>query len=107
MLLINTDHAVAGAVQRSRVQGMIYAMTPTTWGEYLLKMEKLRGQADVQVGDMVLTSAMGEIYPSGLPIGRVIEVASVPGSCRTFRAIIKPFADFHNINYVLVVRSRK
>jgi rod shape-determining protein MreC len=106
LLLINTDHAVAGTVQeRSRDKGMVYAMPPTASGQHLLRLEKLRGHADIRVGDVVVTSAMSDIYPPGIPIGLVVRVERAPASTRTFRAIIKPFADFNTIDYVLVVRS--
>ncbi|MFP3903485.1 MAG: rod shape-determining protein MreC [Armatimonadota bacterium] len=106
LLLINSDHAVAGVVrERSRTRGMVYAMTPTRAGQYLLRMEKLQGHADIRVGDVVVTSTISDMYPPGLPIGVVIRVERAPASTRTFRAVIKPFADFNTIDYVLVMRG--
>lgn len=106
LLLTNTNHAVAGMVQeRSRAQGMVYAMPPTASGQYLLRLEKLRGHADIRVGDVVVTSQMSNVYPQGIPIGVVVRVERAPASTRTFRAIIKPFADFNTIDYMLVMRS--
>lgn len=106
LLLTNINHAVAAMVQeRSRAQGMVYAMPPTQSGQYLLRLEKLRGHADIRVGDVVITSQMSNIYPQGIPIGVVVRVERAPASTRTFRAIIKPFADFNTIDYVLVMRS--
>ncbi len=107
MLLTHSDHAVAGMVQRSRDQGMLYAATPTDAGEPLLQMEKVRGQADLRVGDVILTAGLSEIYPANVRIGTVIRVQTAPASSRTLKAIIKPAANLTNITYVLVVRRAK
>ncbi|MFO7948549.1 MAG: rod shape-determining protein MreC [Armatimonadota bacterium] len=108
LLLTSPEHAVAGVVQeRSRNRGMVYAMAPTSTGRYLLRMEKLQGHADIRVGDVVVTSAISDMYPPGIPVGVVIRVERAPASTRTFRAIIKPFADFNTIDYVLVMRGGK
>ena len=107
MLLTHSDHAVAGMVQRSRDQGMLYAASPTDASEPLLQMEKSRGEADLRVGDVILTAGLSEIYPANVRIGTVIRVQTAPASSRTLRAIIKPAANLTNITYVLVVRSAK
>ncbi len=107
MLLTHSDHAVAGMAQRSREQGMIYAARPTDASEPLLQMEKVRGEADLRVGDVILTAGLSGIYPANVRIGTVIRVQTAPASSRALRAIIKPAADLTNITYVLVVRRAK
>jgi len=107
LLLSHSDHAVAATVYPSGDQGMVYAMAPGPAGEMLLQMEKLRGEANIRVGDVVVTSNLSGIYPPGIRIGTVTRVQTAPASSRAFRAIIKPAADLKNITYVLVVRSAK
>ncbi len=107
MLLTHADHAAAGVVQRSRDQGMIHPLSASSSVQPLLAMERLRGQADIQVGDVILTSSLSNVYPPNIPIGTVIQVHTAPASSRTFRALIKPAADLTNITYVLVLRSAK
>ncbi len=107
MLVTHADHAVAGVVQRSRDQAMVHPISPIRSGQPLLEVARLRGQADIQVGDLILTSSLSDVYPPNIPIGTVIRVQTAPASSRTFRALIKPAADLRNITYVLVLRSAK
>jgi|LSQX01.3.fsa_nt_gb rod shape-determining protein MreC len=107
LLLTHADHAVPAVVQRSSDQGMVYSLKSSDYTEPLLRMEKLRGEADIRVGDIIVTSSISEMYPPNVPIGTVIRVQSAPASSRTLRAIIKPSAQISNINYVLVVRGAR
>ena len=43
-----------------------------------LRMEYVPGTADVQEGDLVVTSGIDGIYPKGFPVGKV-ESATRPG----------------------------
>ena len=65
----------------------------------------LRGlpeEADVEVGDIVITSGRGSVYPYGIPIGRVVEVKS-NAYVRTTEAVVTPFIDFSDLNQVVIL----
>lgn len=67
----------------------------------------LRGlpeEADVEVGDIVITSGRGSVYPYGIPIGRVIEVKS-NAYVRTTEAVVTPFIDFSDLNQVVILTN--
>ncbi len=58
--------------------------------------------SDLEKGDVVLSSGMGGVFPSRLLIGTVEEV--IPDQYGlTQTALIKPAADMHSINNVIVV----
>ena len=57
-------------VQRSRARGIVRG---TGTGE--LEFEFVVRGDDVQAGDVVITSGVGGVYPKGLRIGAVVEVA--------------------------------
>lgn len=50
----------------------------------------------VQVGDRVVTSGHGGLFPPGLPVGEVVEVAD--GSVR-----VRPYADWDHLDYLRLV----
>ena len=66
-----------------------------------LRMEYVPGTADVQEGDLVVTSGIDGIYPKGFPVGTVESVDRGPG---TYHEIsVRPAVDFSRLEEVLVV----
>lgn len=59
-------------------------------------------ETDIQIGDEIVTSALGDIYPPGLLIGTVQEIVSLEDG-RSSRAYIKPAVDLDKLNYVLII----
>lgn len=65
-------------------------------------LRQLPEEADVEVGDIVITSGRGSVYPYGIPIGRVTEVTANAYS-RTTEAAVEPFTDFSDLTQVMVL----
>ncbi|HXU91681.1 MAG TPA: rod shape-determining protein MreC [Methylomirabilota bacterium] len=61
-----------------------------------------RDGAGIQVGDMVVTSGLGGLFPRGIPIGRVRGIED-RGSALFHYAQIVPAVDFARIDEVLLV----
>ncbi|PRX28970.1 rod shape-determining protein MreC [Orenia metallireducens] len=100
ILLINDGNFVAGGlVQRkdSRDLGVIKGQTQ----ESRLLMNNLAWDADIRVGDTIVTSG-SQYYPKGLPIGKVISV-SPDNYGLTQAALIAPFIDVRRVEEVLVI----
>ena len=64
------------------------------------------GRADVKVGDMIVTSGQGSVYPYGLPIGRV-ERIEINEYTRELIAYIAPYNNFEVSDRVMIVGSSK
>lgn len=62
--------------------------------------------SDIVVGDTVISSGKGSIYPYGLKIGTVIEV-QLDDASRSVIATVKPSVDFENIDRVMIITSLK
>ena len=60
--------------------------------------------ADVQVGDTILSSGSGSVYPYGFIIGTVVELRADTTN-RTFSAIIKPNVDFEAVTRVMILKK--
>lgn len=94
----NSDSAIGAMVQRSRSNGILQGQG----GDYLT-LSYLPKDADVKVGDVVISSGMGRVIPKGLVIGRVVKTVhnSVLGSTT---ALVRPSIRFDQIEQVFVVK---
>ena len=60
--------------------------------------------SDIVVGDTVISSGKGSVYPYGLKIGTVIEV-QLDDASRSVIATIQPSVDFDNLSRVMIIKS--
>lgn len=69
--------------------------------DFTLRGEFFDPQADIQVGEMIITSGLG-IYPKGIIIGKITEI--VPNDNKLLKEIVvEPAVNFKKINKVIVV----
>ncbi len=100
MLILDRQSAVDGLVQRSRVRGIVRGT-----GDSELEFEFTGPAEDVQVGDLVMTSGYGGVYPKGVRIGEIVSVDdSAPDLVR--RARLKPAATFERLERVFALLWR-
>ena len=104
LLIIDPEHGLGARDQRSRDVGIVKSAPQWTGGwPDRLQMEKLRREADVRLGDVIITSGQDGIYPDGLPIGVVEAVTASSVSAQTVIATIRPLVDFERLEYVWVI----
>lgn len=95
-----TDRAasVGAMIERTRRQGIVHGR-----GKGALQLDFVSLQADVRVGDRVVTAGIDGIYPRGVPVGIVSAVE--PGS-ELFHSIeLAPTVDFAEITQVYVLET--
>ncbi len=101
-LLTDRNCRVSAVVQReSRTSGIVSFEDGTLY----LKNVPLRG--DIEVGDLVVSSGLGDLFPKGLYVGQVVEIGDeAQGLFR--EVILAPFVNFHNLEevFVLTIRSK-
>ena len=68
----------------------------------LCKLRYIGTDADISLGDEIVTSGFSDIYPKGLLIGKVIKIGKEPAGISLY-AIVKPAADFSRIEEVLCI----
>ena len=95
-LLIDNNAAVGATIERSRAQGVVIGA-----GAGELRMQYVPGTADVNVGDLVVTSGIDGIYPKGFVIGTVEQVDGGRGTYHEI--VVRPAVDFTRLEEVLVV----
>ncbi len=72
--------------------------------EGLLKMTFFDSSAEVSVGDKIVTSGLGEVYPHGIPVAEVVEVeVDDLGLLREVQA--SPLADLNRLREVMVIEA--
>ena len=93
-----TDHRsrVSSLIQRNRIRGLIYG---THKG---LEMRQINKHANIKIGDRVISSGLGGLYPKGLLIGWVKEIRRQKHEL--FKtAILDSAVDFNQIEEVFVI----
>ena len=97
LLIIDQNSAVDCIIQRSRDNGIVKGLSSKVCTlDYVLKA------SDVHVGDIVVTSGLGGIFPKGIPVGEVIDVQDPAGEL--FKEIkIKPVVDFSKLEELLII----
>jgi len=93
-----TDRAASAGVQLaiSRRQGVVRGSRP---GELLLDF--VPRQAEVAIGEEVLTAGIDGVYPRGIPVGTVATVE--PGSEVFHRIVVRPAVDFSRLAFVYLL----
>lgn len=98
--LINDENSsVSAMVQSTRAQGMLNGSAS---GQVTLDL--IATSQTVNVGDVVVTSGLGGVFPKGLPLGKVTNVENTPGSLY-LEVTVEPFASTENFEEVLVITS--
>jgi rod shape-determining protein MreC len=98
-VLLLTDHAsaIAALVQRSRARGVVRGM-----GGGRCSMEFTEKDEDVKVGDSVICSGIGGVFPKGVPIGEVTMVKK--GEYGVFQTIeVRPSVNIGRLEEMLVL----
>jgi len=67
----------------------------------LLRMNHIELDAELGLGDMIVTSPLSAIFPPGIRIGYVTEIGQAAGGLRY--AIISPAVDFSRLQTVLII----
>jgi rod shape-determining protein MreC len=98
MLIVDRNSGADAMVQRTRVRGILQGK-----GGNRCSLDYVPKSADVQVGDLVLASGLGGIYPKGLVFGKV--TAANKKNPGVFQEIeVTPNVDLSTLEEVLVVK---
>ena len=100
MLVLDRQSAIDGIVQRSRSRGIVRGR-----GTDQLDFEFVVRGSDVRIGDVVISSGLGGVYPKGIRIGEVSSVSD-PGSKLLQTAKLVPAVDFGRLEQVFVMMRR-
>jgi rod shape-determining protein MreC len=98
VLISDADHALPVAINRNGLRTIVVG----TGDSSRLRLPYLTNNADIEPGDLLMSSGLGGIFPSGYPVGRVLEVHRRPG--QSFAEVIaEPAAQLDRDREVLLV----
>lgn len=101
--ILETASSVGAYVERSGELGLVEGVYELK-GNGVCRMSYLVSDADIKVGDKIVSSGIGSIYPRGLIIGTVS--ALVPDEIsRELVATIEPAADFSDLVDVMILKG--
>ena len=75
VLITDADHALPVVINRNGLRTIAVG----TGDQGKLRLPYLTNTADIQVGDLLVSSGMGAVFPAGYPVARVLELQSRPG----------------------------
>lgn len=99
LLLTDRSSGIDAIVQRTRDQGIVQGR-----GGAACELRYLERSSEVEVGDQVVTSGMGGIFPKGVRLG---QVSGVERGGEMFLGVeMRPSVDLARLEEVLVVTER-
>ncbi len=102
LLAVDAAFVVDIEDERSHARGFVRGTGDTT--RYAAKVQNLDARDDVEVGDLLVTSGMGKLFPGGLPVARVSKVKKGEiGQNQEIECV--PTVDFGRLNTVLILSN--
>jgi rod shape-determining protein MreC len=100
-LITDQDQAVPVQILRTGQRSVVFGL-----GDGRLELRFLPTSADVQDGDVLLTSGLDGVFPRGLPVAKVLRVER-DASYTFARVYCQPFAGVENFSEVMVLDRRE
>jgi rod shape-determining protein MreC len=101
--VIDPENYVAARLERERFEGLVEGRGNDE-GELIMRYVRKSAGELIAVNDVVVTSGMQSLYPSGLYLGRVTEVRSQEYST-SLELILKPVIDVTKTEYVFILKE--
>lgn len=71
----------------------------------MMKMTFINKDAQILTGDTIETSGLGESFPGGIPLGKVVNIVSDVSGVSKY-AVVEPYVDFKNLKEVLIIKKQ-
>ena len=99
--IVEAQSAVGAYIERTDVAGICEGAFELS-ADGLCRLSYLPAEADVKVGDRVLSTGFGSVYPRGLVIGYV-ETVGINEFTRSPDVTVKCAADFSELTQVMII----
>jgi rod shape-determining protein MreC len=102
LLTADETSAIDVVIQRTGARGMLKGLG--TEDSYVCRLEYLAREDDVQVGDLVVTSGLGQRFPAHILVGRIGKVNKADFGLYQ-EALVEPAVDFSRLDEVLIMTA--
>lgn len=103
--LTSEGFSVSCFLKENRGQAFIFKGDKDLKNQGLCKIEEIPAETILNVGDQIITSGLGGIFPYGLSLGEVVEILSVDSQGYQ-TAIVKPAINFGDTESVFVLTNK-
>lgn len=103
-LAVDSGFGVDVYVERTRARGFVRGVGDE--GQYLVHVEYVQREDELDVGDVLLTSGLGCRFPEGIPVARVTEVVKKEFGVYQ-RVEARPTVDFSRLSEVLILLDQR
>jgi rod shape-determining protein MreC len=97
-IILNKDLKITVKCQRSRIDGIL-----NYDGFQSLMVTNVPKSADINIGDLFITSEYSNHFPAGIPVGTVIESGNLDNLFK--KIILKPAVNFETLEEVFVLSN--
>lgn len=98
LLISDITHALPVQNNRDNTRAILVG----TGSPHELELSYVPNSADFAEGDLLITSGLGDRFPSGYPVGEIVKIQSDPGAA-FMRIKVKPAASLDKIREVLLI----
>lgn len=91
LLITDINSRIPVMVEKNRVRGILAGDNTSVPQMVFIPLD-----ADINVGDRIITSGVAGVFPSGLPIGQI-------SSIEKNKVTIKPYSNLNSLEYVRIV----
>jgi len=98
LLITDPSHAVPVQINRNGLR----AIAVGTGQNNALLLEHLPTNADIEIGDLIVSSGLGKRFPRGYPVGQIAAITHEPGSAFA-KVSVSPSAELQQSREVLLL----
>ncbi len=102
LLITDATHAVPVQVNRNGVRAIAEGVGRLDQ----LELRHVAATTDIEAGDLLVTSGLGQRFPEGYPVAEVVSVERDPGQAFA-RVVARPMAQLNRSRHVLLVYHRE
>ena len=99
--ILNDEMRISVMVERTRDEGTLGGLVLSNGEVQGIRLYYLPENADIAVGDRIITSGIGGIYPKGILIGEVVSIPTEENAA--YNACVYPAVDLSHLENVLLI----